>query len=140
MGASFRGTQAYRSNMFSVGLTVNGLHYENAEACFQSFKCKNKSDRLKFCLLNGSEAKRLGRGVRLRNDWHDIKDEVMYLVVRAKFRQNPFLREELCSSTDEIVEVNTWNDTYWGVCNGQGLNKLGKILERVREELRNERY
>ena len=35
----------------------------------------------------------------------------------------------------ELVEGNTWNDTYWGVCNGVGHNHLGKILMQVRQEL-----
>ena len=48
------------------------------------------------------------------------------------------------------VEGNHWHDTYWGVCNpeafgkppctkgcgGTGENQLGKILMRVRDELR----
>ena len=38
----------------------------------------------------------------------------------------------------ELIEGNYWNDTYWGVCKGVGQNKLGKILMRVREELKNE--
>ena len=33
------------------------------------------------------------------------------------------------------IEGNTWNDTFWGVCNGQGQNWLGKILMLVRSEL-----
>ena len=35
-----------------------------------------------------------------------------------------------------LEEGNTWHDTYWGVCNGKGKNKLGKILMQVREELK----
>ena len=30
----------------------------------------------------------------------------------------------------------TWNDTEWGICNGIGNNKLGKILMRIRKILR----
>ena len=36
---------------------------------------------------------------------------------------------------DPIVEENVWNDTYWGVCRGRGLNKLGEILMVVRNKI-----
>ena len=35
-----------------------------------------------------------------------------------------------------LEEGNTWGDRVWGVCQGQGENRLGKILMKVREELR----
>lgn len=49
----------------------------------------------------------------------------------------PKLRSQLLSTgTAELVEGNWWNDRYWGVCNGRGENHLGKILMRIREELK----
>ena len=33
-----------------------------------------------------------------------------------------------------LIEGNTWGDTYWGVCDGVGENRLGKLLMEVREE------
>jgi predicted NAD-dependent protein-ADP-ribosyltransferase YbiA (DUF1768 family) len=32
-------------------------------------------------------------------------------------------------------EGNTWNDRFWGVCRGSGLNHLGRILMEVRAEV-----
>ena len=88
---------------------------------------------------NPSEAKRLGRRVRLRSDWEQVKYDVMLDVVRAKFNQHPDLAQKLLATGDEeLVEGNDWGDTYWGVCNGRGKNMLGKILMRVRAELRGE--
>ena len=89
--------------------------------------------------LNPSEAKRLGRRMRLRSDWEQVKYDVMLDVVRAKFNQHPDLAQKLLATGDEeLVEGNDWGDTYWGVCNGRGKNMLGKILMRVRAELRGE--
>ena len=57
--------------------------------------------------------------------------------VNAKFSTNESLKKRLLETGDEeLIEGNTWNDTYWGVCKGVGLNKLGEILMRVREELK----
>jgi len=56
-------------------------------------------------------------------------------VIIAKFSQNKDLAKRLLETKGEIVEENTWNDTFWGVCNGVGENKLGIMLARVREYL-----
>ena len=36
----------------------------------------------------------------------------------------------------ELIEGNDWGDITWGVCNGIGENKLGKILMKLRLTLR----
>ena len=70
-------------------------------------------------------------------DWEEVKDQIMYEICLAKFTQNEELKEKLLATgNEELVEGNTWHDTYWGVCNRRGKNKLGKILMRVRSELK----
>lgn len=59
----------------------------------------------------------------------------MYEIVKNKFLQNEELKIKLKNIKEEIVEENYWNDKYWGVCNGIGENKLGKILEKVKKEI-----
>lgn len=83
-----------------------------------------------------AEAKKIGRRVTLRDDWDDIKDNVMYKLVKAKFEHPDYRKLLLETGDEEIVEGNWWGDTYWGMCNGVGQNKLGKILMRVRDEAR----
>ena len=54
--------------------------------------------------------------------------------LRAKFR-SPLLRGWLRETgAEELVEGNYWGDTFWGVCRGEGENKLGKLLMQVRSE------
>lgn len=63
----------------------------------------------------------------------------MYEICKAKFTQNGDLKEKLLATGNDILEEgNTWGDRVWGTVNGVGENRLGKILMRVREELRNE--
>ena len=58
----------------------------------------------------------------------------MERLVREKFRQHPDLLQRLKALNGLIQEDNTWGDRYWGVCNGTGQNKLGKILMKIRDE------
>ena len=133
----FRGKYFFLSNMFNMNITMSGKEYTCTEAVFQSFKTKDQDERAKFAGLSGKEAKRLGRSVSLRPDWDKIKVEVMKWVIHQKF-QNPELRQLLLDTGDEeLVEGNTWGDTFWGVCNGYGKNMLGKILMEERESIRN---
>ena len=73
----------------------------------------------------------------IRPDWDAIKDEVMYRAVRRKFELHPELKAMLLATGDEEIIEAAPTDTYWGVGrDGTGLNKLGKIIARIREELR----
>ena len=67
MGVSiseFRGEYYFLSNFYSAPVTYNGMCFEKNEAAFQAAKCPERMTE--FCRLNPSEAKRLGRRVKLR--------------------------------------------------------------------------
>ena len=58
-------------------------------------------------------------------------------LVLDKFLYNVKLADKLLATEDAIlIEGNTWDDVFWGVCDGKGENWLGKILMDVRTELR----
>lgn len=131
----FRGQYYFLSNFSESKIKINDIVFENGEAAFHSFK--DISRQSEFAKLDPSTAKRKGRNVRLRYDWERVKDDIMYQVVKAKFEQNEELKQKLLNTGDEYLEEgNTWNDTYWGVCRGRGKNMLGKILMKVRDELK----
>ncbi|WP_295031466.1 NADAR family protein [uncultured Methanobrevibacter sp.] len=134
---SFREEYYFLSNFYHVDVEYDGIVYKNTEAAFQAQKVLDDNEKLLFSDLYPREAKKLGRRVKLRKDWNDVKDNYMYEICKAKFTQHEDLAEKLLETGDEeLVEGNTWNDTYWGVCNGKGKNQLGKTLMRIREELR----
>ena len=55
----------------------------------------------------------------------------------AKFTQNSELYNLLLSTGSSIIiEGNQWQDTFWGVVNGEGQNNLGLLLMLLRNELR----
>ena len=85
----------------------------------------------------------LGRRVKLRPDWENVKNEVMRELLMVKFGSGK-LREWLLATGDEkLVEGNTWHDNYWGSCicprcRNRGRNELGKTLMAIRQVLRDE--
>jgi ribA/ribD-fused uncharacterized protein len=130
---SIKGT--FMSNFYENGVYYERLWYRNAESAFQAAKCIDKTDRNKFKNLTGAQAKALGKTVKLRSDWNEVKVRIMYEVLCAKFESTEILRVWLLETGDqEIIEGNSWGDTFWGVCNGKGENQLGKLLMGIREE------
>ena len=84
-----------------------------------------------------AEQKRDGQLITIRDDWDDVKLDVMRHVVRFKFNNHSALQALLSGTGDQhLIEGNTWQDYFWGVCGGRGLNHLGRILMDVREELK----
>ena len=133
----FKGDYEFLSNFSDSAILYNGYLYPTAEHAFQAAKTLNLKEQEKVREApTPSQAKRIGRKVQLRSDWEKIKEGVMYDIVRLKFVSNPKLAKKLLETEDNLlVEGNTWGDTYWGVCNSTGKNKLGQILMTVRKEL-----
>lgn len=131
----FRDEYWFLSNMYPcpVPVIINGKErvFPCAETAFQAMKCPDQADR--FIGLDGFAAKRIGRKVPLRSDWNHVRVHIMRTVIRSKFMTNPDLLKKLKMVRDEIVEDNTWNDTFWGRCNGVGENRLGQILMELRD-------
>lgn len=123
------------------------IQWANGEAAFQAFKC---ADVDTFLDIADSEspghAKGIGRRCKMRNDWNDVKVDVMRETIRAKFSpQNPILAKRLLDTGyAELVEGNTWGDAVWGRPLGhyrfagtqRGENLLGQLLMQRRSELR----
>lgn len=127
---------AFLSNFYHSPVKYRNLIYLNAEAAFQAQKESCEKDKEQYTRMNPAQAKLVGRNCNLREDWEEIKEQTMYEIVKAKFTQNEDLARLLLATGDAYLEEgNWWHDTTWGVCNGVGQNKLGKILMRVREEL-----
>lgn len=134
----FKGNYHFLSNFFEIPVEYDGLIYQNNESAFQAQKCLTEEEKLQFCECKPGRAKHLGRRVKLRPDWEEVKVGIMEEIVRAKFTQNPHLGARLIATgSANLTEGNTWNDTFWGVNlnSGKGENHLGRILMKVRDEL-----
>ena len=139
MVLEFKDDYYFLSNMYPCKIIYKDIEFKSAESLFQALKSTNMEDFKKFKDLNGYEAKKLGRQIKLREDWNEIRVNAMYNVLKLKFNQNIELGYKLkATGRRELIEGNNWNDKFWGVNlkDNKGENHLGKLLMRIREELR----
>jgi ribA/ribD-fused uncharacterized protein len=92
--------------------------------------------------MSPGQAKRLGRRIKLRQDWDEVKVDVMLGLLRQKFG-GPILAAELLATGERtLIEGNHWHDNFWGkcycrkCCQKEHKNTLGKLLMQIRDELR----
>ena len=136
----FDGKWAFLSNFHDSEIEFEGITYPTNEHFFQAMKTFDVDERraIANCATPG-QAKRMGRRVALRPDWEDVKEAVMLEGLCLKFADEQLADWLLETGDEELVEGNWWKDTTWGVCNGVGENKLGKLLMKVRGMIKEER-
>ena len=132
----FRGKYFFLSNFYKCEFVLDRVVWRSVEHFYQAQKTIDLTQQL--AIINAptaEEAKQLGQTTILRSDWNLVKDSVMFLGVSAKF-SIPKLRERLLATGDStLIEGNDWGDTYWGVTEAGGKNKLGILLMEIREKL-----
>lgn len=130
------------SNFAAYPISLDGKRWPTTEHYFQAQKfhapkLRERIRRAKSPML----AARMGRDRKLplRRDWESAKVEIMTRALRAKFEQHAELAELLLDTGEATLVEHTTNDSYWGDGgDGSGKNMLGRLLMRVREELRSE--
>lgn len=133
---SFQGEYRWLSNFWLVDVKLDGYVYPSVEHAYVAAKTLDKDARLQIWKTEKpGQVKRFGRTLVLRADWDQVKLPTMEWLLRQKF-QNDYLRFQLAATRGiELIEGNTWGDTFWGVCRGVGENHLGKLLMQIREDL-----
>ncbi len=63
----------------------------------------------------------------------------MLTLIRQKFQRFDLQEKLLVTGNAYLEEGNTWGDRIWGTVNGEGENRLGKILMQVRQEIQKEK-
>jgi ribA/ribD-fused uncharacterized protein len=134
----FQGEYRFLSNFYPAEVVFEAITYPSVEHAYQSAKTLDMNQRRRIAaIMDPGEAKRAGRALNpQRADWEQVKFDVMETCVRYKFTHHPELREKLLATGSATLEEgNTWGDRIWGMVDGVGENRLGKILMKVRDEL-----
>lgn len=137
----FDGTEyAFLSNFYPAPFVYVGIIWPTSEHAYQAMKALPRHEHEAMAKHESPGlAKRMGRRLKLRPDWEEVKVEVMREIIEAKFRAHPTLAGRLLATGNAmLIEGNTWQDRFWGVYKGQGKNYLGILLMELRDKLARE--
>lgn len=128
------------SNMNISPITINDITYPSVENYYQAMKSTDKVVHLSFSLISPKKSKQEGRRLKIRDNWEMLKENYMMIGLREKFKKPEYRLMLLQTNNEPIIEWNNWHDKEWGVCifENRGNNKLGKLLMKLREEIRSE--
>lgn len=138
---SFKGEHFFLSNFFPISVYYEGIHYPSSEHAYVGAKTTDWHLKEEIAKVKTSgEVKKIGRFIDLRQDWEEVKVNEMRKILSVKF--SPFrsdipIRTMLeATAPCELIEGNTWGDTFWGQCPiGNGKNMLGKLLMELRDDI-----
>lgn len=149
-GLAFCGQWIYLSNMYQCQFEYQGTRYHSSEQCFQHHKAlaHGKTHKAARILLtkNPFVCKRLGESFSDNKEWIDSREDTLYDILKCKFVQNEGILERLRETGDQKLFEAT-KSIVWGIGaslksqetkeeTGQGDNVLGKLLEKLRTELK----
>ncbi len=130
------------SNFYRASFTFDNRVWPTSEHCYQAFKYDNFEIQEKIRLSKTPRiAADLGRdsnnGYKIKENWDDIKVDIMEKVVTAKFSQNNELKELLLSTKNRKIVEHSKTDFFWADGkDGSGKNMLGEVLMEVREDFK----
>lgn len=133
----------YLSNLFECPVKYRGKQFRSSEEAYQFTKVK--APALAEWLISAPDQKYValaGHAIFKKDcieHWDSLKLKVMEGVVNCKFRQNEDLKKELLSTGKCLIVEAAFTDSFWG-CGPdmKGENNLGKILMKIRSEIREE--
>ncbi len=136
----FKDEYRFLSNFWFCPIQYDGVTYPSNEHFYMAMKTVDKEQRAAIAACKTpAQAKRLGRKVVLREDWNEIRLQVMEHGLRIKFANNDLAEKLIATGSALLVEGNYWHDNFWGVCSCRkcttGSNHLGKLLMQIRKEI-----
>jgi ribA/ribD-fused uncharacterized protein len=144
----------FLSNFYLTEVEFEGHIYPSSEHAYMSAKSDEKVEIdgktynwKEYCRrkdVRPGKIKGESRFLTLPDNWDTLKLDVMYRCLVSKFSKEP-LRGWLLATGTQIIQEGNWHgDKFWGVdlrvTPNVGENNLGKLLMRVRDELKRGNY
>lgn len=132
------------SNFSSFQVEWQGRLWPTSEHAYQAAKYLDHDEGFAQKIINSRSAHdafKLAKSdegrMRQREDWSDVKDDIMLDICRHKLLQHKYIQDKLLATNDELLVEDSPSDSYWGWGpDRKGRNQLGKTWMRLREELR----
>ena len=129
-------------NFSSFKIFFNGHKYASVEEAYQSLGFIDTAPEVSEAIINSNSAHDALRIAhenveKRRSDWDDVKVSLMEDLLRAKLEQHPYVRKKLLQTSDYYIVEDSPKDSFWGCGpNRNGLNNLGRLWMKLRDELR----
>ena len=136
------GEYGYLATYSNHGFFKDGVFWKTSEHYYQAQKFEDSDVKV---IIQNAETPKIAsvigrdRNLKLRSDWEEVKQDVMFDAVYYKFKQNKDILQKLLDTGNATIVEATVKENYWGCGpNNDGQNNYGKILIKVREKLRTE--
>ncbi len=144
---SFSDENEMFSNFHPCVIYHKGIKFPSLEHAYQAMKTNEYFFWKLMSNLPANQAglaKKRGNAIKKRSDWFEVNLEIMEELLRKKFSQMKFKNKLLSTGDEPLEEGNWWHDNFYGnctcgrrkECEPQGENHLGKMLMKIREELK----
>ncbi len=131
------------SNFSLHSIQLGGEVWQTSEHYYQAQKFVGTQDQTLCQRIHNAPSPEIAAAIgrdplhSVRPDWDAVKIPIMYKAVLTKFMTYCDLSEILLSTGEQIIIENSPTDAFWGCgLDGCGQNHLGKILMRIRQEIR----
>ena len=129
------------SNMTYVDIVYDGITYPSTENFYQAMKYQDKEIRVYVATLKPHETKAYSRANKMTSlVFEEKKLQIMEYAQKQKYSKEPFKSKLLATGDVLLEEGNWWGDKFWGVDikTRQGENHLGRIIMKIRDQLKQE--
>jgi len=126
---------------YQIPVYFEGSMYPSAAHAYYAAKSNDEKVRRRFQKMPMiKEMLELANTLIEPDDWKQRRVTVMEVINRDKFRRSKDLREKLDATLDREIVNEITNDTedslFWGVIGNKGQNQLGRIMEKIRRDIR----
>ena len=153
MTVFFKGSSTF-SNHYPCTFTIDNEQFNCSEQSYFYSKAKFFKDEYTAQeILNENNPvlqKKLAKSIKnvVEENWAQVKENYMYKSLKAKFTQNILLKNVLLETNNNVLVEGNPNDNYWSAGLSvysrdiwksslwPGKNRLGKLLEEIRSELK----
>lgn len=134
-----KGPLGYLASYSKYGFKYHGIYWPTLEHYYQAQKFSDEDIQRK--ILNAStpkEASQIGRNrnYKIKQNWDDIRNKIMYEGIYLKFKQNENIKMKLIKTDNTEIIEGTTKESYWGCdIDGSGENNFGRLLMKARKQL-----
>ena len=127
--------------MTYVDIVYDGITYPSTENFYQAMKYQDKEIRAYVATLKPHKTKAYSRANKMTSlVFEEKKLQIMEYSQKQKYSKEPFKSKLLATGDALLEEGNWWGDKFWGVDikTRQGENHLGRIIMKIRDQLKQE--